>query len=363
VALSASIRPYRQLPRASEEFRAAMERILDLTAADQLRVYDALRDYLGVAIAESDADRRLTQRLEALSVLEQARDHLGLSNDVAPTMAEFDRAADELGLDWNAQRVARAFGGYKIAASHLRGERSRGSGLKEGMRRAAIGRARTHEDYVTALRIWLATEPNPDRTRDYDAFARDYNSRNDHPLPLSSAVKKGLTLFWVDCLRVARRETTLAEVAEHDLDIRETRTSGPHDLIGLREIGLMHDLKLTNVMNLSLTEGFPPPALILADKRTFLREHVAAHQAGRRQWEHKENFLRPLYYDVKEMAAAVGIRYILVSRRLHETRCPPRTGVASGRSYWLKSDVETWIAEHRALVDRRLAERARASAS
>ena len=354
---TAAVRPYRQRPREDEELRAVLERALDLRPSDQLRLYEELRDYLGRAAGQSADDEKISRQLAALAVLERVRDHLGLASEDAPTMAQFDRAAREMGLGWSAQRVGRAFDGYKQAAAVARGERPRPSAGQEAKRRATVGRGRSHEEYIAALRIWMDSKPLGDSTRDYDAFVRSYNPKAAKPLPLSSALKKGLTLYWLDCLRVARREIDYADAVRKDIADRGARTDGPDDLIGIREVGLMLDLKTTNAWNLTRTRGFPPPALTLSGKRIFLRDHVAAYVKGRRQWKERPDFLRDKYYDSKRVAEMIGMRSALMSKRRPESQAPRRTGMASGKAYWLAAEVEAWLDAHRELVGARKARR------
>ncbi len=343
------------IPRRAhdDELTIVLARLFALSARDQLRVYETLRDYLGLAVAAPDD--KVERQLAALVALQQVHDTLGR----VPTMEEFDEAAVELAIDWNAQRIGRALGGFKTAVAILNGERPRPSAGQEAKRRAAVGRGRTHEAHKVALKTWLDTEPESEGVRDYTAFAAEYNrGRGELWLPSASAIKKGLTLPWSECLRYARDETTLARATSALLAARESRTSGPDDLIGLREIGALFDRDTTTIWQLTLSDGFPPPALVFGEKRGFLREHIVAYKKGQRQWSHKRNFLRRQYLDVYELAAAIAVKQSSVTSRSPATRCPPATGMVSGRSYWLKRDVAAWIQEHRELVARRRARRA-----
>jgi hypothetical protein len=339
----------RKHPR-DDELTVVLARLFDLSPRDQLRAYESLRDYL--ALAAPAVDDKLERQLDALKTLEQVRDELGH----VPTMEEFDRAAIQLGIDWNAQRIGRVFGGFKAALAFLTRERPRPSAGQEAKRRAAVGRGRTHEAYKTALRVWLDTKPESEGVRDYTAFAGEYNrGRSELWLPSASAIKKGLTLPWKECLRLARDETTLADATKAMLAARESRTTGPHDLIGVREIGALLDLSETATWQLTLSDGFPPAALLLGEKRGFVREHVEAYREGQRQWSHKRNYLRSTYLDVYELATAIAVKPSAASTRSPATKYPPATGMVAGRRYWLKVDVAAWTREHADLVARRRA--------
>jgi hypothetical protein len=336
-----------------DELTIVLSRLFALSARDQLRAYETLRDYLGLAVAAPDD--KVERQLAALLALQQVHDTLGR----VPTMEEFDQVAPELGIDWNAQRIGRALGGFKTAVAILNGERPRPSAGQEAKRRAAVGRGRTHETYKVALKTWLDTKPESEGVRDYTAFAAEYNrGRGELWLPSASAIKKGLTLPWQECLRFARDETTLAAATKALLAARASRTSGPDDLIGVREIGALLDLDTTATWQLTLSDGFPPPAIVFGAKRGFLSEHVVAYREGQRQWSHKRDCLRRRYLDVYELAAVIAAKPSSVSTRSPATISPPPTGRVSGRSYWLKADVGAWIREHREIVARRRARRA-----
>jgi predicted DNA-binding transcriptional regulator AlpA len=339
-------------PREDDELASALGRLFALAPHDQLRAYAELRDYL-LAAGGVRGEPRLDRQVAALEALERVRLHLGL--EAAPTMAEFDASPAELRLELSAQQVGRLFGGYRAAVSHWAGERPAPSAAQEAKRRAAVGRGRSHEAYLAALNVWLKMGPFSEGVRDYNAFAREYND-GGHALwlPSASAIKKGLTLGWSDCLRVARREISLAEANRHQVEARESRTDGSHDLVGPREIGSIMNVGMTTAWQLSHRDGFPPPALVLG-KRGFLREHVVDYRDGERSWSHERNYLRPLYLDVEQLAAAVALKRAVVATRASPSLCPPPTGMVSGCRYWLKADVEAWVATHCTLVARRRA--------
>jgi len=352
-------------PRVDNELRTVLARVFALTPADQLRLYDTLRDYLAAAEPAPDGDRKLSAQVVGLSALERVQAHLELEPQVAPTRSQFDAAANELGIDLTARRIARVFGTFRIAQLHLIGERPGPSAGQEAKRRAAVGRPRSHEDYQAAIRIWLAATPESLTVKDYDAFTCEYNATQSEGswLPSASAVKKGLTLSWKEVLRVARREVAFEEAVQKQLASRETRTRGPHDLIGVREIGQIFDLTMTSAWELTRTAGFPPPALILGNKRGWLRDDVDAYRVGQRRWSRQPNWLRNEYLDMFQVAARIGVRPTSIASRHSSTAQPDPTGMVAGRRYWLKVAIDEWVLDHPELIAARLRARNGASSS
>jgi hypothetical protein len=95
---------------------------------------------LGVELdRDSRAQQRVLLRKQALEALLQVADHPGLIAGEAPTIKQFDQAADELDLDWSGGKVIRP--GRSAAAPRGMASRrhSRLKGTAKGPKRSGKG--------------------------------------------------------------------------------------------------------------------------------------------------------------------------------------------------------------------------------
>jgi predicted DNA-binding transcriptional regulator AlpA len=84
-----------------------------------------------------------------------------------------------------------------------------------------------------------------------------------------------------------------------------------------------------------------------------LRSDIEAYAAGEPFPTRQENELRHLYVDARELSRLVGLTPIALTPRPKPT-FPPHSGRLSTTRYWLRSDVDRWIAANRGLVSKRL---------
>lgn len=340
------------------ELDSAMQRFFDLSAADQLRAYEHLRDFLGAAApAQTAADLEIEQRRESLAALEQAREHLGLE-EKAPTVAQFDRVSRELDLGWTARRVGDVWGRWRFACEALLGERPRLTAVQHSLRHRFAGRKRRYEDYATALRLWLASDPPLVRRADYTLWARQYNDtlkEGEMPLASGPAIAAVLEITWSGAVRWARGEITFEEAAKRPVPPRQDWSSGPHNLIAIGTVADLLGVGVSSGRYHSQKPDFPNPVVVFAGGRTvrtWLREDVELYRDTGKAPKRRRDHLRAQYYDVREMASLIGV--LPGSILYAEVHHPPPTGCAGGVFYWLKRDADRWIRENRELIERRL---------
>lgn len=338
---------------------AAMRRFFALPAADQLRAFEQMRDFLGASSpVQTEADRQSERERESLAALEQVRDHLGL-NGRAPTVKEFDRAARELGLGWTARKVGDVWGRYRFACEVLLGGMRRLSAAQLSLRQRFSGRQRSTEDHITALRLWAATNPPLARLVDYNAWAREHNDSlagGDIPVALGQTIRSGLALSWDHALAVGRGELTLEDATRSTMSARKSSrkdwTTGPHDLVSLMSVAQILELGEYQCVYRSHLPAFPTPVAIFGGRRkvrAWLRGDVESYRDTGKAPKRRRDSVRPQYYSGSELAPLIGVAAITNNRPFD---LEP-TGRVGGAYYWLKRHADRWIRENHELIERR----------
>jgi hypothetical protein len=322
-------------PSALEaELNALMRQFFSLSAADQLRALERIRDFLGAsAPMETEVDRQAKRESESLAALEQVRDHLGL-NGRAPTVKEFDRVARELELGWTARKVGEVWGRYRFACGTLLGEPRRLSPAQRSLRSLMSGRKRKTKDCVNALRLWAATDPPLARATDYDAWAREHNDSladGELPVPTAGTIHLSLAISWSDALPIGRGDLKLDDAAKRTSSTYEDWCNGPHDFIGVRSAAQILGVSEGRCAYLTHKPGFPTPAAIFGRRkvRAWLRKDIESYRdtgkAPRRRW----NELRSQYYDTLELMPLVGLGMTAINNGI--SKSPRPTGRVVGR--------------------------------
>lgn len=346
------------------ELDIVMQRFFALSAADQLRAYEGLRDYLGADVPmETKADRQINRRADSLAAVAQVADHLGLEGR-APTVKQFDSVARELGLSWTARTVGEAWGRWRFACDAHLGEPPRLTASQRSLRRRLSGVKRSHDDYLTAVRLWLATDPPLERPDDYDAWAREHNNGflqdGELPVPGATAIRYALALAWRDAVRVGRGEASLDEVSKLSTAPRDDWTKGPHDLISLISAARVLGISMGSCLHRSFRPEFPTPVAHFSVKRqvrAWLRGDIEIYRDTGVAPKRQLNGLRGRYYGTEELAALTGVAPVSLSTA-RGYNAPRATGRVGGCVYWLKKDADRWIRQNKELIERRLARKA-----
>lgn len=322
------------------ELRSFLRRYHELSAADQLNAYAAISEHLGEA-APVPGDRQADERLEALRMLQLAVEQTGAS---IVTIAVFDATMKLLGTGWNASRVARAWGRWRFAQDALAGGRARPTAKQRALTRARVGHARTHEDYLWSIRLWLDTAPLMHRRQDYDAWRDEFNStrRDDQlPAPLAGTICLQLGLHWAACITVARGEVDLESARAEKRGKRTVSEDTLHDLISTQTIALMLGIAPQQTRNRTHRPGFPRPVGTFDPTTAWLREDVEAHLRGEPVPRRDMRAIRAQYLSPREVAAMIGLSV----ESLHNPKCrvPPAAGYLGRKRIWRRDVVEAWL--------------------
>ena len=353
----AAIRGDRSAPKRQTVLEATFRAFLDLSHEHQLELGRRVVEYLSLTNGDGLAlDDEHAQKHETLVCIRRAQEHLGLERP--PTVKQYTAAMAALDLPWSWQRIHRLWGSWLEAIKALNEGRVPASVAARTFRSRHRGRKRTCEEHWTALRFWLDTAPANDRIADYDDFARDYNRRvasDQRPLPRASTIMAALALPWRELLSVARGEKTEEEAAKQRRERRDW-SRGPHVLVGLATIARMRGASPEATAAVTRRVDFPQPAARFGRGRAWLFDEVETYLRGGEVPRLGANRLRHLYLDVHQYADAVGLSIAAAQGAAPDVE---RAGMVGGTSYWLKSEVDEWVARNAQVVAARKARRAR----
>jgi len=345
-------RPPRQ--RKDEEWQAALRRVLQLPAADQLRVLDALAEEFGGPLwKESERVREARLRVEALATIEAAAIHLGLPSGTAPTITEFKRAAREIELPMTFNAVYEAFESrWEIAKRFYRREHVPATAAQRRVRRSQLGTSRGSAEHpLTCLRRFLNQEPPPVSVTldDYTRWAKEMNERLpagwDRLLEEANNIRVTLATTWEGALEVARGTKTLEEARAEALSARLAE-AGP--LVGAQLAGWMLGRHRSGAY--TKLPDYPQPVVQMFGLNwLWRRSDIEAYGQGCRDFDHERSELQGQYVNSHEIAARLGITQNAVRSRIDLFkwhRVPRPAGKAGKHHYWWRSEVERWFSEH-----------------
>lgn len=335
----------------SAELRDALDRFYALSTRDQLEFFARAREHLGSeAWGEDEVEKEIGKRAEALEALEAVADDLRARGEFregkSPTVKEFDAAAERLGLGIRSGVVIGAFIRWRVAKTVLEGGRARERPSRRRAKAAAVGRARTHEDYLQAVRFWLATDRAAETRRDYDAFVDEENRKRsgsaDRPLPSSRAVTTGLRLGWRDVIPVARGDVT----HERALEVKEAELlKGLTDesLVGGEVVTVITGARAQRI-GAEIRDGvLPAPAAKIGRVHAWVLGDLMKVRDGQPVPRRREFFFQDEVIDLPGLGRAIGFNVDHLRTLLNEEawdRVPRPDGKVSGSWYWLRSDID-----------------------
>lgn len=216
---------------------------------------------------------------------------------------------------------------------------------------------------LTALRAWLKQKPREETTRDYERWRRRANKGRalGDRYPAVTAAFQALVLPWDAAVEVARPDTKL-DLASAQQRFREQlkASSGPLGLCSAVGVALTHGVPRWEAHGWADRGTLPPPVAVLMGSRVWRWTDIEAHAVNKNLvFEYSEGELQDELMDYHELAVLLQGPLTLkqskgrISNAVQKGRptVPSPAGWFSpdGR-YWLREDVEQWVAAHPELV-------------
>jgi predicted DNA-binding transcriptional regulator AlpA len=351
--------PYREeavdSPRQRTELDDLTRRLVEMPLADQYEFAARVEQLVNLErplLRDEAAERR-----ETLECLRQAMAQLGVERPL--TKDEYEGVQKTLGLAWSWQRIHRLWGSFSLAARVATGVRLPQTWQERDFRRRFV---RTNGDWceegLSAVRLWLATEPQTRTRKSYSEFVRQHNRMlKDGELPLPQAVSlcNRLALKFREVVAAASGETPVEEVVARAREGKDW-SRGPDDLVSSGTIALMAGVSVHAASRLIRDAYFPRPVLILARTDVWLREEVQAFLDGERSPLGEADRLREHYLTTQQVAERVAIGPRAISTRgLGSLKPVAQVGKVH---LWLPDEVEEYARANAAAIARRQRNRA-----
>ena len=331
-----------------------LRRIFDLPWRDMYEVWSVTGSYLDpfATGGESKEQKLLRERAAALNDVATVARELRLPAGKWPTIEEYQREAKRLGLAYSSQRIVRRWERWEDVGRTMTDAKPSETPAQRALRRAKSGRRRNHEEQLAGLRDWLGTKPASRTDLDYNWWADSENDRRgpgEQPYVTAQAVCIGLALSWRRVLAVAEHHSELADAQSQHLE-ELTGASGPLALIGAKGVALVLGVSVNRAAVLAGHADFPPPAAHLGRVRAWYRSDVEAHHAGKPFKRRKGGELDDKLMTSPEVQEMLGLSTNnSLHSRIHTASwhdVPQPEGRVSGALYWLRTDVETWMAAY-----------------
>jgi hypothetical protein len=340
-----------QRRRDHSEREDVMRRVWALPERDRLAIYETLRAYLAQGGApETDAERQVRLRAEALEAMRRAAEHLGLEEGEALTGPQYDQAEAALGLPKRG-RVIRAYGRWENACGALTGGWVPETPAQRSLRSATSGRRRNAVAHLEGIRHWIEESGGLSPTvRNYDAYVKAHNGaigEGELPVVTSHAVQSAFPgLQWSEIIEGAQTGTDLQTLVQ-ERSRRSLAQVPSGSLVGSKEIAAALGCTPQTVAFRTTRPGFPRPVARIGVKRAWIVDDVVAHAQGKPFSIRRENEMQGQVMDINALAVLLETSAQMVRTWLWRgdmRRIPSPEGGRVGRQYyWLRERVETWL--------------------
>jgi hypothetical protein len=344
--------------RSTTELEAVMTRVFALPYADQLEVSEELDKALGGGLVRSVSREQKLLRARVLEAIGQAVSYHGLGEDDRITSAQFVSASKALGLEVKLHVAIDAFELWRFAVNAYMGEHVPETSATRALRRATSGRKRSHDTYLSGVRMWLATSPASEQMSDHDAFVYEHNSflaEGELPLVLAATIYIQLAVSWKTVKMLARGETSL-DALDADHARRSASDDDWGDLVGLTVVARLLDTGCPRALVITRRGDFPTPAATINRRRVFHRAQVEAYRDRQPIPDAPELDLEARVMVNREVAALIRLSDGSIRRYLWLGRfdlVPEPAGRVSGAWWWLRDQVDEWLAAHERLIHAR----------
>jgi hypothetical protein len=331
--------------------KAVIARALALPDVEKFELLDVLVKDLGVGLNKTSKEhRRAVERREALEALFAVAEYLGLPAGEAPTIAQFNQCADELGLSWNSGRVIRIWERWRLAQEIFTGQRRASAFITRDFYARQNRALKDREDPVKGVKRWLKTRPDVETSLAYDAFVASGNAElreGEKRLRSAGSVRAALGLHWPSVIAVARGEFSITRARENE--VAEMMPRATTDAI----LGLPGAVRLLGRKGEAVRRAaeesrhFPVAVAVIAGHRAWFYEDLKRYRRGLAAIKRSEGELQYLYMDGPELETRLKLSPSVFKRRVAEKRWDlvprPEGLVAAGAPYWLRAKVEDWL--------------------
>ena len=324
-----------------------MRQILALPDRDKFIVFETLREYLGGELdAEGEGERQVRLRSEALEAMNQVALHLKLGEGKAPTATQFDKAAREIGLDWNSSKVVRAYTRWRNAAQAFRGDHVARTPKQRRLDRQVRGNPRTCEEYLAGVKKFLDTKPAKENVAEYSAWREDYNSQladGEMPVACVSTLDSHLGIPWDSLKAAARGETSVVEASRKQFEA----TAGKQPLLSITNVARILERSPKSARDYVTEKPFPVPVAKINGSNVWRRKDVEAFHAGEHWPKRRHHGWQKRYIGAKEMRETLGFEQLyfnMLIRWKRWDRVPkPEGRIAQRQPYWKRAAFEKWL--------------------
>jgi len=328
---------------------------LSLPLAEKLELFETLRADLAESTTsilsdEDGTNRRLRLQREALDAMGKTAAHLDLSDGTAPTPAQFDGAARELGLPWTAARVIRVWERWRVAVDGYLGRVTPETPTRRAQRRRKRGGAGGYMDSFEGMRLWLADESTTvEDLPSYDTFADGYNAKlsaSEQRLRRGHTIRRKHSVSWEHLVAIAKGEMTLEEARQAELAQQLPR--GRDAIVGLAVIArLLGVSSATAKDRADRDEHFPTAVAQIMGDRAWLLSDVQRYRKRLAPLARQENEMQGRFMDARELRARLGMNERTMWRVILDQRWDrapqPAGAVGKGVWYWKREQAERWL--------------------
>ena len=195
--------------------------------------------------------------------------------------------------------------------------------------------------------MWLATDPPQQTSTSYADWVREWNAslpEGETPFAGLGAIHRGLNLGWDAILRVARGEISIDEVRAEAPEYVPSVSTGEHDLVRRGDIRLIAGEPGWKIDHMIRRDDFPVAALVIGQRKFWLREDVEAYLRGEELPERTENELGHLYVNATQAAEILGLHAHRVSAS-DVSNLPEPVFKGTKTHLWRRADIEAFKKE------------------
>jgi hypothetical protein len=338
-----------------EEIDALITQVSAWPDLAKFELFAALREDLAAVLEDEHPENRLIrERGEALEYLGRAIRHLSLPARQVPTKAQFDRVARELDWEWTGAKVIRVWERWKaVTQAYLETRRVRTPAARSRAHQPRGAKDNTTLKHVGALRAWLDTEPEAETHASFNAFAEAYNAAlPDGAIPFAraSTIARDLPVSWKNAIRVARRETTLAQASKQELAEALPAVLDAKTLVGLPQLSRIFKASTQVVTELTTSDPrFPVPVAHIDGRDAWLYEDVKLYRRNLATPKRAEDEYQRSFISLSELLPLLKRQEQAVRRAIRKqawARVPPPEGeLGTGIYYWRREKAEAWITQ------------------